>query len=219
MLVDAAQSVAHIPLDVHELGADFLAFSAHKVYGPMGLGVLYAADEVASQMQPTSVGGGAIAYSSLDDFRTREFPSGFEAGTQRVQQAVGFGAVCEWLNQLNMASVQQHGQAIATYAIERLGQLPYVSIYGEHSDANEVCGLVSFAVAGVNPHVVSALLSQMDVSVRGNTLCAAPLMHAMGLLGTVRASFGIYTTCDQIDLLIEGIQRAHLRISGKPMRW
>ncbi|MCO5226723.1 MAG: cysteine desulfurase [Thermomicrobiales bacterium] len=205
--IDAAQSVPHMAVDVQDLDVDFLAFSAHKMLGPMGIGVLYGKRSVLESMPPYQGGGSMIRKVTLEKTTWADIPSRFEAGTPSVGDVVGLGAAIDYLQDLGYADIARHEHELAAAAIIRLSAIPGVTVYGPGVDVARA-GVVSFVVDGVHPHDVAALLDERGVAVRAGHHCAQPLMKALGVTATTRASFYVYNTIDDVDRLIEGVEYA-----------
>lgn len=205
--VDAAQSVPHLQVDVQDLDVDFLAFSSHKMLGPMGIGVLYGKREILETMPPYQSGGSMIRKVTLEKTTWADIPSRFEAGTPSVGDVVGLGAAIEYLQHLGFADIARHEHDLAAEAMARLAAISGVTVYGPPADVPRA-GVVSFVVDGVHPHDVAALLDERGVAVRAGHHCAQPLMKALGVTATTRASFYVYNTIDDIDRLIEGVEYA-----------
>lgn len=204
VLVDGAQGVAHLPTDVAALGCDFFAFSGHKMYGPMGTGVLWGRPEMLAQMEPLLFGGEMIARVEDQSATWAEVPYRFEAGTPNVAGAVGLQAAIEWLQTLP-AGAHAHVAALARQAAEKLAALPGVRIWGP---ATERVSLVSFSVEGVHSHDVAQVLDGRGIAVRAGHMCAQPLMRRLGIESAVRASFAPFNTPEEIQRLVEGVQAA-----------
>lgn len=202
-LVDGAQSVPHIPVDVQDLGADFLAFSAHKMCGPTGIGALYGRKDLLEAMPPFLGGGDMIKRVHLRSFVPNEIPYKFEAGTPAIAEAAGFGAAVDYLSAVGMQAVAQHEREIVSYALERLEEVPGVKLFGPSADHKG--GVASFTLAGVHPHDVSQILDTQGVAIRAGHHCAMPLHEKFGLPATARASFYLYTTKEDIDRLAESL--------------
>jgi cysteine desulfurase/selenocysteine lyase len=203
VVVDGAQAVPHLPVDVKALGADFYGFTGHKVYGPTGVGVLYGRRELLEAMGPFLSGGDMIATVERERSTWKELPWKFEAGTTPYVEATGLGAAVEWLDALGLEAVHAHELEITAYALERLSEVPGLTWHGpsiEHRGA-----LVSFALDGVHPHDVAEILGRSNVCVRAGHHCAQPLMRCLGVPATTRASFAAHTTRDDIDALIDGL--------------
>jgi len=204
-LIDAAQSVPHLPVNVQELGVDFLAFSAHKMCGPTGIGVLYGRKEILDAMPPFLGGGEMIKRVHLRSFTPNEVPHKFEAGTPAIAEAVGLGAAIDYLNTIGMSRVAAHERTIITYALERLEEIPGVRIFGP--TAEKKGGVASFLLDGLHPHDVSQVLDSVGIAVRAGHHCAMPLHEKFNIPATTRASFYLYNTMDEVDRLIEAIYR------------
>jgi cysteine desulfurase / selenocysteine lyase len=207
VLVDGAQSVPHLPVDVGELHSDFLAFSAHKMLGPTGVGVLYARHELLEAMDPFLGGGSMIRRVQQEDFSPTDAPWKFEAGVPNIADVCAFGAALDYLQALGMENVRAHEIEITTAAIRKLSQLPEVTIYGPES-AQARGGVVAFNVGDVHPHDLGTVLDGYGVAIRAGHHCAQPLMKRLGVNATARASFYIYNTIEELDTLVEGIQSA-----------
>ena len=206
-LVDAAQSVPHLPVDVQALDADFLCFSGHKMLGPTGIGVLYGKRGLLEAMPPFMGGGDMIRTVGLRESTWNDLPWKFEAGTPSIAEAIGLGAAVDYLNELGMAQVQQHEQEITRYAMEQLQTVPGLTIYGP--SAGKRGGVISFTLGDIHPHDLASILDQeAGVAVRAGHHCAQPLMERLGLAATARASFYIYTVKEEIDALVQGLHRA-----------
>lgn len=206
-LVDAAQSVPHLPVDVQELDADFLCFSGHKMLGPTGIGVLYGRRELLEAMPPFMGGGEMIRSVHLRTSTWNDLPWKFEAGTPAIAEAIGLGAAVEYLEALGMQQVHRLEQEITAYAMQRLASVPGLTIYGPPADQRG--GVVSFTLADIHPHDLASILDQeQGVAIRAGHHCAQPLMERYGLAATARASFYIYTVPADIDTLIAGLHRA-----------
>lgn len=204
VLVDGAQSVPHFPVDVQDLDADFLAFSAHKMCGPTGIGVLYGKQPLLKAMPPFMGGGDMIRTVQLRSFTPNDLPHKFEAGTPAIAEAVGFGAAVDYLTAVGMARVAAHEQEITAYALERLSEIPGLSIFGP--ELKHKGGVVSFLMKDVHPHDVAQILDQEGVAVRAGHHCAMPLHNKFKLPATTRASFYLYSTLDEVDKLASGLE-------------
>lgn len=205
LVVDGAQAVAHFPVNVQELGADFYAFSGHKMYGPTGIGVLYGRHQLLSAMPPYQYGGEMITEVHQQVSRWADPPSRFEAGTPNIAGAIGLGAAVDYLNHLAMTNIQEHEQAMMDDVLPRLNSLPVVTVYGPH-DPSQHSGVVAFNIAGIHPHDVATALDMDGVAVRAGHHCAQPLMEVLGVPATVRASFGLYNNQQDADQLLQAIQ-------------
>jgi cysteine desulfurase/selenocysteine lyase len=204
-LVDAAQSVPHLSVDVQSLDADFLAFSAHKMCGPTGIGALYGKMELLESMPPFLGGGDMIKEVKLRSFRPNNLPHKFEAGTPAIAEAVGFGAAVDYLSSLGMDAIAAHEHEITEYALERLEEVPGVKLFGPGADSKG--GVAAFTLEGVHPHDVAQILDRDGIAVRAGHHCAQPLHEKFGLPATSRASFYLYNTKDEVDLLVNGIYK------------
>jgi len=208
VLVDAAQSVPHMGVDVSALEADFVVFSAHKMLGPMGIGVLWARWEELSRMEPFLGGGEMIREVWLDHATWNDLPWRFEAGTPNVAGAVGLTAAIAYLERVGMGAIREHEQALTALALDALRSEPGVILYGPLSAADKG-GVIAFNLEGIHPHDVTQALDQEGIAVRGGHHCAMPLMRRLGVPGTARASFYLYNTEAEIEALVAGL--AHVR--------
>ncbi|MCC6627465.1 MAG: cysteine desulfurase [Chloroflexi bacterium] len=206
VLVDGAQSVPHLPTDVQALDCDFLAFSGHKMLGPMGVGGLYGRRSLLEAMPPFLYGGSMIRTVGRTESTWADLPWKFEAGTPSAGDAIGLGVAIDYLTGLGMAAVHQHELDLIAYALPRLRALPGVTIFGPEGD--DRAGVVPFTVEGVHPHDLASILDGEGVAVRAGHHCCQPLMARYGLTATARASFYVYTTEADVDTLVRGIQVA-----------
>lgn len=207
VVVDGAQSVAHMAVDVQALGADFFAFSGHKMLSPMGIGVLYGRHELLSAMPPFLTGGDMIEYVSEQETTFAELPAKFEAGTQNVGGAAGLTAAIDYLEKLGFDRITAIEQELLDYALPQLKALPYVELYGCDTTRNNKTGIITFNVKDVHPHDVSTILDAEGVAVRGGHHCAQPLMTYLGQNATCRASFYFYNTKDDVDRWIAALKK------------
>src|SRR2546421_63503 len=206
-LVDAAQSVPHLPVDVQALDADFLCFSGHKMLGPTGIGVLYGKRDLLEAMPPFMAGGDMIRSVSLRESSWNDLPWKFEAGTPAIAEAIGLGAAIDYLTALGMKNVQRHEQELTAYAMEQLQAIPGLTIYGP--DASRRGGVISFTLGDIHPHDLASILDQeAGVAIRAGHHCAQPLIERFGLAAMARASFYVYTIKEDIDTLVQGLHRA-----------
>lgn len=212
VIADGAQAAPKLPVDVAELGVDFYAVTGHKAYGPTGIGALWARLDLLREMPPFLGGGSMIRKVTTAGTTYADPPARFEAGTPAITQAIGFAAALRWLDAVGMDAVTAHEHEIAAYAIERLAEVPGLDIYGPGDGADRI-GPVSFELDGVHAHDVSEILDRHGVAVRAGHHCAQPLMDRLGVPATARASFGVYTTTDEIDRLAEGLVDAR-RVFG-----
>ena len=207
VLLDGAQSVPHLPVDVAELDCDFLAFSAHKMLGPTGVGVLYGKRELLESMEPMLGGGSMIKRVQLDTSTWQDVPWRFEAGVPNIAGVIGFGAALDYLSAIGMERVRAHDIELVTAALERLSALPSVTVYGpEQPEARG--GVIAFNLADVHPHDLGTVLDNHGVAIRAGHHCAQPLMGRLDVVATARASFYLYNTIEELDVLVEGIEAA-----------
>ena len=206
VVVDAAQLVTHSPVDVQQLGADFVAFSGHKMLGPTGIGALWGRPALLEEMEPFEGGGEMINDVRLDGSTWAPVPHKFEAGTPPIVEAIGMGAAVDYLNKIGMEAVRGHGKELTTYALSRLAELPAVRVFGP-DDIDERGGVISFALGDVHPHDVATILDQEGIAVRAGHHCAKPLTRALGVPATARASFQVYNTQEDVDALVAGLRR------------
>lgn len=205
VLVDGAQAVAHIPVNIAELDADFYAFSAHKLYGPTGTGVLVAKRSLLEQMRPYQGGGDMIKSVSFEKTVYNDLPHRFEAGTPDIAGVVGMGAAIDYLSGVSIDAIVAHEQELLSYATRRLSELDDVRFYGT---AQQRVGLVSFNLGKIHPHDVGTIVDREGIALRAGHHCAQPVMAHYGLAATVRASFGIYNDASDVDRLIEALAKA-----------
>ena len=206
MLVDGAQAAAHLPVDVQASGADAYVISGHKLGGPSGIGALWVREELLRQWPPFMGGGEMIRHVEIDRSTYADIPMRFEAGTPAIAEAVGLHAALDYLDEVGRAEIWEHDKALARYAIERLRRLPGVTLYGPEGEDRG--GIVPFNVDGVHPHDVASVLDAHGVAIRAGHHCAQPLMQALGVRGTARASFWLHTTTEEIDRLAEAVAEA-----------
>jgi cysteine desulfurase/selenocysteine lyase len=206
VLVDAAQAAPHFSFDVNDLDADFLAYSAHKMCGPTGAGVLYARERLLEEMPPFHGGGEMIREVWADRATWNEIPYKFEAGTPNIAQAVGMGAAIEYLEGLGMDAVREHELELTGYALERLEAIG-AKVYGPHDLARRG-GVVSFNLEEVHPHDMATIVDQEGVAIRAGHHCAQPLMRVLGVPATARASFYVYNTREDVDALVAAVEKS-----------
>lgn len=204
VLIDGAQSVPHIAVDVQELDADFLAFSAHKIYGPTGVGVLYGKQEWLEQMPPYQGGGEMIEHVSFEHTTFNELPFKFEAGTPDFVGTTGLAAALDYVSAIGMKQISLYEAELTAYALEKLRAIPKLRIYGE---APERGAVISFLVGDIHHFDMGTLIDRLGIAVRTGHHCAQPLMHRLGVEGTVRASFSFYNTREEVDALVSAVQR------------
>ncbi len=205
-LVDGAQLVSHQPVDVAALGADFLAFSGHKMLGPTGVGVLWGRAEVLEDMDPFLLGGDMIVKVRKERTTFKDLPERFEAGTPNIAGVIGFAAAIDYLESVGMEAVHRHEQMLLAHAMERAAEFDDLTVYGP-ADVSVRGGVFSFNLGDVHPHDTGAILDQEGIAVRTGFHCAQPLMQVFGVPGTTRASFYLYNTVAEVDRLFEGIER------------
>lgn len=207
VVLDACQSVPHMPVDFHELGVDFAAFSGHKMLGPTGIGVLYGRRELLNAMPPVLTGGSMIATVTMEGSTYADPPQRFEAGVPMVSQAVGLAAAVRYLESVGMETIARHEEALTAATLDALADIPGIRIVGP-ADTVDRGGAVSFVVDGIHAHDVSQVLDDDGVAVRVGHHCAWPLHRRLGVQSTVRASFALYNTMDEVDRLVASLRRA-----------
>ncbi|MGH7643784.1 MAG: cysteine desulfurase [Candidatus Dormibacteria bacterium] len=207
VLVDGAQAVPHMPVDMELLGADFYAFSAHKMCGPTGIGVLYGRPELLEEMPPFLTGGSMISVVTLEQTTWDVVPHKFEAGTPDIAGAAGLLAAVTYLEEVTMPAIFRHGSELTEYADERLSEVPGLTRYGPQGP--DQLGIVSFNLDGIHPHDVGTIVDRQGVAVRAGHHCCQPLMRRLGVAATTRASFYLYNTRDDVDRLIEALGEAN----------
>jgi cysteine desulfurase/selenocysteine lyase len=208
VIVDGSQSVPHMKVSVRELDADFLVFSGHKLLGPMGVGVVYGKKDLLENMPPFIVGGDMIEYVYEQSTTFAELPAKFEGGTQNVEGAVGLGAAIDYLEEIGMDEISKIENKLSEYAIDKLKTLPYVKIYGPKNSEHR-SGVISFDINGVHPHDVASVFDSYGVAIRSGNHCAQPLMRFMDINATCRASFYLYNTKEDVDRLIQAIEKTY----------
>lgn len=205
VLVDGAQSVPHLPVNVQDLDVDFLAFSAHKMLGPTGIGVLFGKEEILEAMPPFLGGGDMIKKVYLRSFSPNDLPHKFEAGTPAIAEAIGFGVAIDYLSAIGMERVAAHEHEIIGYALEALSEIEGLRIYGP--PAEQKGAVASFTMRGIHPHDVSQILDSEGIAVRAGHHCAMPLHEKFGLPATTRASFYLYNSREEVDRLVRGLAK------------
>ncbi len=213
ILVDGAQSVPHMPVDVQAIDADFLAFSGHKMVGPTGVGILYGKRDLLEAMPPWMSGGDMISRVTLEGSTWNDLPYKFEAGTPSIAQAIGLGAAVDYLTQLGMEQVQAHEHILTEYMLERLAEVPGVTLYGPQYSIDRGA-VATFRFADIHPHDLAQLLDAEGIAVRAGHHCAMPLHDYLGVGATARASVYLYNTPVEIDALIEGLYKAKKVFAG-----
>lgn len=207
VIIDGAQLVPHLPVDVQQLGADFLAFSAHKMLGPTGIGVLWGRLPLLEEMEPFEGGGEMIDEVGLFESTWAPVPHKFEAGTPPIVEAIGLGAAVDYLSAIGMDAVRDHDAELTKYALEQLATMPAVTVYGPTELAVRG-GAISFTLGDVHPHDLSTILDDNGIAVRAGHHCARPLMDHLGVPATARASFSVYSSADEVDRLVDGLKLA-----------
>ncbi|MHB1524569.1 MAG: cysteine desulfurase [Candidatus Dormibacteria bacterium] len=203
--VDGAQAVPHMPVDISALGADFYAFSGHKMLGPTGIGVLWGRPELLEEMPPFLTGGSMISVVQLDHTTWDEVPHKFEAGTPDIAGAAGLSAAISYLEEVGMEAVRRHSAELTDYAIEALSEVPGLVQYGPRGE--DRLGIVSFNLEGIHPHDVGTILDREGVAVRAGHHCCQPLMRRLGVAATTRASFQLYNRGDEVEALLGGLEQ------------
>ncbi len=204
VLIDGAQAVAHMPVDVQKIGCDFYCFSGHKMYAPMGVGVMYGREELLNDIPPYQGGGEMIQDVTFEKTTYNELPFKFEAGTPSVGDVLGLGAAIDFLNEVGFDHIVRHEEELMRYAVDKLSQIPRIRFYGT---APNRTGVISFLVGDCSSYDVGTLLDKVGVAVRTGHHCTQPIMDRYGISGTVRASFACYTTKADIDALVAGLHR------------
>ncbi|GAB3974209.1 hypothetical protein GCM10029978_055240 [Actinoallomurus acanthiterrae] len=205
VVVDGAQAIPHRPVDVRALDADFYCFSGHKTYGPMGIGVLYGKRELLAELPPYQVGGGTVkGVSHTEPVVYVPTPARLEAGTPNIEGAVGLAAALRYLRRLGRDAIRRHDAALVRHAIDVLGRIDRVRVVGD--PGADPSGIVSFVVEGIHPYDVGGHLDAHGVAVRSGVHCASTFLDGMGLLGTVRMSFGVYNSEEEVDLVAEALR-------------
>jgi len=204
VLVDGAQAVARMPVDVQELDCDFYAISSHKLYGPTGMGVLYGKAELLEAMPPYQGGGDMIASVTFDKTIYNRLPYKFEAGTPNIADTIGLGAAIEYVNHLGLKNIERHEHDVLAYATQAVEKIPGVTVVGT---AREKAGVLSFVMEGIHPHDIGTILDHEGVAVRTGHHCAQPVMQRFGIPATARASFGLYNTREEVDALVAGLHK------------
>jgi cysteine desulfurase/selenocysteine lyase len=205
-VIDGAQAVPQIPVDVGAIGADFYGWTGHKAYGPTGVGVLHGRADLLAAMPPFITGGHMIASVSTEETRWAQSPAKFEAGTSNIAEAIGLGAAVDFLQGIGMEHVRTHERELVTYALERLRTVPGITLHGP-PDPDARGALVSFALEGIHPHDVAEILGRDGICVRAGHHCTQPLMRRLGVGATSRASFGVHNTPEDVDALIAGLAK------------
>ncbi len=204
ILLDGAQAVAHMPVDVQRLGCDFYVLSGHKLYGPSGIGVLYGRYELLQTMRPYQGGGDMIRSVSFEKTEYADPPQRFEAGTPNISGVIGLGAAVRYLRRIGLEAVAAHEQDLLAYATQRLQEIPGLRIIGT---AAQKAGVVSFVLEGIHPHDIGTILDRSGIAIRAGHHCAQPVMQRFGIPATARASFALYNTHEEVDALVAGLRK------------
>jgi len=205
VLVDAAQAVQHIQIDVQKLDVDFLVFSGHKMYGPTGVGVLYGKEELLNAMPPYQGGGDMIKEVTFEKTTYNELPFKFEAGTPNIEAGICLNEAIDYINSIGLDNIEAYEHDLLQYATEKLAEIPGMGFIGT---AEQKCSVISFVIDGTHPYDVGVILDKLGIAVRTGHHCAQPVMDRFGIPGTIRASLAVYNTKEEIDILVAGIQRA-----------
>lgn len=208
VIVDASQSIPHTKVDVQDLNADFLVFSGHKMFAPLGIGVLYGKKELLNKMPPFLMGGDMIEYVYEQNTTYAPLPNKFEAGTQNVEGVVGFGAAIDYIESIGYETINKVEQEVTEYAVNELSKLNFIEMYVTPNKQNH-SSVVSFNVRGVHPHDVASILDVNGVCIRSGNHCAQPLLRYMGMDSTCRASFSIYNTKEDVDKLVDALNKTY----------
>ncbi|MGE8301446.1 cysteine desulfurase [Sphingobacterium paramultivorum] len=205
VLVDAAQAVQHIQIDVQKLDVDFLVFSGHKMYGPTGVGVLYGKADLLNAMPPYQGGGDMIKEVTFEKTTYNELPFKFEAGTPNIEAGICLNEAIDYINSIGLENIEAYEHDLLQYATEKLAEIPGMRFIGT---AEKKCSVISFVIDGTHPYDVGVILDKLGIAVRTGHHCAQPVMDRFGIPGTIRASLAVYNTKEEIDILVAGIQRA-----------
>lgn len=205
-MLDAAQSFPHLPFSVKEIGCDFAAFSAHKMYGPLGIGGLFIGKDAFDEMDPVAIGGGTVSHASVDSYYLRQGAIQYEGGTPPIAQAIGWAGAIEYMETLGMDKVLKHAEAMTQFAVHALHGVQGLTIWGDHTQPDGAGGLVSFSLANTAPAQIGSACGMMGVAIRSGGHCAMPLAASTGMVGTGRASFAVHTTCEDIEALAVAVE-------------
>ncbi|HEX8011121.1 MAG TPA: cysteine desulfurase [Casimicrobiaceae bacterium] len=205
VLIDGAQAISHLPVDVRALGCDFYAFSGHKVFGPTGIGVLYGRARLLDAMPPYQGGGDMISSVTFDKTEYNDLPYKFEAGTPNIAGAIGLGAALDYVSAIGMQAIAAHEHDLLTYATEAVSSIPGLRIIGT---ARRKASILSLTLDGMHPHDIGTILDHQGVAIRAGHHCAMPVMQRYGIVGSARASFALYNTREEVDALVAGIRKA-----------
>ncbi|MDU5111132.1 MAG: cysteine desulfurase [Clostridium sp.] len=208
VIVDGAQSVPHMKVDVRDINADFLIIAGHKLLAPMGIGVLYGKKDLLEKMPPLMFGGDMVEYVYEQETTFNVLPYKFEAGTQNVEAAVGLSKAIDYLNEIGMENIEKHEKELVSYALDKINKLDYVKVYGP-KEVEKRGGVISFEIEGVHPHDVASIFDTFGVCIRAGNHCAQPLMRYMGINATSRASIYLYNDKEDVDRLVEAIEKTY----------
>lgn len=209
-IIDAAQSIQNLEIDVKKLDCDFLAFSSHKMLGPTGVGILYGKKELLEKLEPFNFGGGMIKQVTWEDASWAELPEKFEAGTQNIAEAIGLAEAIQYIKKIGLENIKKYEKELLKYALDKLKEIPNIDIYNPGTEKS--AGIVSFNLKGIHPHDVAYFLNEYKIAIRAGHCCVMPLMKKLGIPGGVcRASFYIFNTKEDIDKLIEGLKELKKR--------
>lgn len=204
VLIDGAQAIQHLPVDVQDVDCDFFAFSGHKLYAETGIGVLYGKEKWLEEMPPYQTGGGMITSVSFNETKFAGLPQKFEAGTANYMGAISLAAAIDYIQTIGIKNILLHEKELMNYSVEQLNKLSNVTIYGNSLDR---CGVLSFNLNDIHPYDAGMILDKLGIATRTGNHCAEPIMRRLGIGGTIRASFAMYNTCKEIDILINGINK------------
>lgn len=205
VMVDAAQSLQHTRIDVKDLDCDFMVFSGHKIFGPTGVGILYGKEDILNKMPPYQGGGDMIKSVKMNVTEYNELPFKFEAGTPNIVGGIALGTAVDWMNQLDYELIEKHEADLLEYATSKIEEIEGVTIYG---NAPNKCSILSFLIEGTHPYDIGTLLNQQGIAVRTGHHCTQPVMDFFGIPGTIRASFSLYNTREEIDYFIDALKKA-----------
>lgn len=205
-MLDAAQSFPHLPFSVKEIGCDFAAFSAHKMYGPLGIGGLFIGKDAFDEMDPVAIGGGTVSHASVDSYYLRQGAIQYEVGTPPIAQAIGWAGAIEYMETLGMDKVLKHAEAMTQFAVHAFHGVEGLTIWGDHTQPDGAGGLVSFSLANTAPAQIGSACGMMGIAIRSGGHCAMPLAASTGMVGTGRASFAVHTTCEDIEALAVAVE-------------
>lgn len=206
VLIDAAQSIPHLSIDVNDIGCDFLVASGHKMLGPTGIGFIYGRTELLQDMEPFMYGGDMIEKVTIEKTTWNELPWKFEAGTPNIVGGIGLGVAVDYLQNIGLTNIYNHEEELLTYALEKMAEYDWIKIYGHKSDSQSV-GVISFNIEGIHPHDVAGMLDEQGIAVRSGHHCAQPLMRVLSMDFAARVSFYLYNTKEEIDLCIETLKK------------